>query len=371
MNIGIGALATSKHAGVRQSGIHQYAVNLIEHLPAALRDDQVIVYANNTPIKSESRSISVHNPVIPVEKPAVRVAWENLVLPLQVRRHNVDLYHGLAFTSPRAIGVPSVVTIHDLAFVRWPEQVPGRRSLYLSRAVRNSAKRAERVIAVSEYTKRDVIELLGVPADRIDVTPLGVDQSLRRASIEAIDAFRMTNGLTIPFFLAVGNLEPRKNLPALIRAFALAADEIPHDLVLVGAEGWRTKALHQALAEPAIRDRVRLQGFVPADELTLWYSACDFFIIPSLYEGFGLSLLEAMACGAPAIASNRASLPEVAGDAALLAEPDLESLAAALMVMAGNLELRTVLASKGPAQAANFTWQRTAELTVECYRKAV
>lgn len=371
MKIGIGALATSKNAGVRQSGIHRYAIQLIEHLADALGDDQAVVYAGNTSIETKNSSISVRKTPVPVEHPAVRVAWENLVLPLKARQDKIDLYHGLAFTVPEAVRIPSVVTIHDLAFLRWPEQVPDQRSRYLSRAVRAAVTRATRVIAVSEHTKHDVMDLLGVPEDRIDVTPLGVDPSMRPAGAAAIETFRERQGLANPYILAVGNLEPRKNLAALVRAFALVADCVPHYLVLVGAEGWRTEELHLSLDNPEIRNRVRLQGFVAPAELPLWYSSCEFFVIPSHYEGFGLSLLEALACGAPAISSNRASLPEVGGDAALLVDPEIEPLAAALKIMAENQDFRSLLSSKGPVQAANFTWQRTAELTVESYRKAV
>jgi glycosyltransferase involved in cell wall biosynthesis len=371
MIIGIGALATSTRPGVRQSGIHRYAVELIGHLGNALGDDRAIIYTGSTSNNPGSQSISVRNPSISVEHPVARIAWENLVLPLRMRRDGIDLYHGLAFTSPRGIGTPSIVTIHDLAFLSWPEQVPGRRSRYLSRAVRDSVRRAERVIAVSEHTKCDVIELLGMPEERIDVTPLGVDLSMKRAGSDAVEAFRGQHRLENPFILAVGNLEPRKNLTALVRAFASVVNHIPHNLVLVGAEGWRTESLHRVLEEPALRGRVRLQGFASPEDLPLWYSACDMFVIPSLYEGFGLTLLEALACGAPSIASNRASLPEVAGDAALLVDPDAESLAAAIETLAGDQELRNRLAAQGPIQAAHFSWQRTAELTVASYRKAL
>jgi glycosyltransferase involved in cell wall biosynthesis len=371
MKVGIGALATSKYAGVRQSGVHRYAIKLIEHLPCALPDDQLIVYAGNTPIDQQIGAVTVRKARVPIEHPAARIAWEHLVLPLQVRQDRIDLYHGLAFASPMGIGVPSIVTIHDLAFLQWPEQVPGRRSQYLSRIVRGSVKRAQRVIAVSGHTKRDIVELLGVPDDRIDVTPLGVDATMQRPGADAIEAFNQEQGLENPFVLAVGNLEPRKNLATLVQAFASVAGRIPHDLVLVGAEGWRTEALHQALGNPSLRGRVRLQGFVPPDELPLWYSACDIFTIPSLYEGFGLPLLEAMACGAPAIASNRSSLPEVAGDAALLVDPDVESISAAIEHLATDHELRSLLSDKATARAAHFTWRRTAELTAECYRKAL
>jgi glycosyltransferase involved in cell wall biosynthesis len=243
--------------------------------------------------------------------------------------------------------------------------------MYLSRAVRSAAKQAKRVIAVSEATKRDVVDLLQVAPERIDVTPLGVDPRFRRPSAEAISDFRLANELTRPFVLAVGTREPRKNLPALIRAFAKVKGEIPHDLVHAGGAGWLPDELDRAVAEANLGDRLRFVDFVPHDDLPLWYSAADCFVMPSLYEGFGLPLLESMACGAPAIASNRSSLPEVAGDAALLCEPDDMSIAHALATVLHDGELRHRLHLAGPERSSQFTWQRTAELTAESYRKAL
>lgn len=371
MKIGIGALATSDKPGARQSGVHRYSVQLVRALPEAIGDGQLVVYSGMRWPGQPVPRIETRNPVISVEHPAARVAWERLVLPLHCRNDKLDLYHGLAFALPRGIKAPCVVTIHDLAFLQWPEQVPARRSRYLSRAVREAVRRAERVIAVSHHAKLDVMELLGVPEDRIDVTPLGVDPGMRRADVDAVMQFRREKGLSHPFILAVGNLEPRKNLGTLVRAFDAIAAEIPHELVLVGGEGWKTGELHEALAGSESASRVRLEGFVEPGELPLWYSACEMFVIPSLYEGFGLSLLEAMACGAPAIAANRAALPEVAGDAALLVEPEPEMLSEAMKKLANDTELRTRLGIAGPKRAAGFTWQRTAELTVESYRKVL
>jgi glycosyltransferase involved in cell wall biosynthesis len=373
MKVGIGALAASGRPGVRQSGVHRYAVHLIDALARTLDPgDEMVVYAGRSAVSLPAGAAArIHAPGLPTENPWLRIGWEH-ARPRSLTRHDgIDLYHGLAFSLPRGLRVPGVVTLHDLAFMRWLDQVPRRRSAYLSWAVRDAAARAGRIVTVSETTKRDAVDLLSVAPDRIDVTPLGVDPSMRRSSPEAVARFGLEEGLDRPFVLAVGNLEPRKNLPALIEAFASIARQVPHDLVLAGAEGWRNEALRAVLANPAIEGRVRLEGFVPPERLPLWYSACDIYAIPSLYEGFGLPLLEAMACGAPSLASTRGALPEVAGDAALLVDPDPDSIASGLLHLIEDEALRERLAAGGPAHAASFTWERTAALTLETYRKAL
>ncbi len=370
MRIGINGLLLSAESGYRQSGIDRYLRGLLSALPEALPDDELIVFADTVAIEPAGR-FGLHPAPAFTRNRALRVAWEQGGLPRAIKHDKLDLFHGAAFALPSRLPVPGVVTIHDLAFWRWPEQVPKRRGIYLARAVVSATKQARRIIAVSEATKRDVVELLQVDPDRVDVTPLGVDARLRRTPGEEIVAFRQRNELPHPFILAVGTREPRKNLPALIRAFASIAGSIPHDLIHAGGAGWLTDELDEAVAEANLGDRIRFVDYVPHDELPLWYSATDCFIMPSLYEGFGLPLLEAMACGAACIATNRSSLPDVAGDAALLCDPDEEGIAGALSTLLHDGELRQRLREAGPFRAAGFTWQRTAELTAESYRKAL
>ncbi len=370
MRIGINGLLLSSEAGYRQSGIDRYLRGLLSALPEALPGDDLTLFADAGAIEPQGR-FALHAAPGFTGNRALRIAWEQAGLPRAIRSDRLDLFHGTAFALPRRLPVPAVVTVHDLAFLRWPEQVPKRRALYLSRAVSSGARQAARMIAVSDATKRDIVELLQVDPARVDVTPLGVDDRFHRPPAEAIAEFRHANELTHPFILAVGTREPRKNLPALIRGFAQIKDEIPHDLVHAGGSGWLPDELDRAIAESNLGGRLRFVDFVPHHDLPLWYSAADCFVMPSLYEGFGLPLLEAMACGAPAIASNRSSLPEVAGDAALLCEPDAESVGSALAAVLHDGELRQRLHLAGPERARQFTWQRTAELTAASYRKAL
>jgi glycosyltransferase involved in cell wall biosynthesis len=369
--IGIGAQITTAQPGARQSGIHQYARELIAHLPEAIGEHSAVAFAAAGTIeKPASTRVSMEYLRLPVERASVRIAWEQTALPVHLRRHHVDLYHGLAFAMPRFPQSPTIVTFHDLAFLRWPDLVPTRRAAYLTRAVRHSARAARRFIAVSEHTRREMVDLLALDPDRIDVTPLGVDLSFAPKDESAVTRFRDQTGLTHPFVLAVGNLEPRKNLESLVRAFGDIAPEFPHHLVLLGAEGWKTQALHQAIRSSPASDRIHLPGFVRPQHLPLWYTACDLFVIPSVDEGFGLTLLEAMACGAPAVAARAGALPETAGDAAMLVEPDSESLGIAIASLLANDSAREVLSRRGPLRAAQFTWSRTAALTVAAYERA-
>ena len=370
IRIGINGLLLSGQAGYRQSGIDRYLRGLLSALPDALPNGDLIVYAEAGAIDPEGRFDLQTAPSFTRSR-ALRIAWEQTGLPRAASKDQLDLFHGTAFTLPNRLLSPGVVTIHDLAFLKWPEQVPKRRAAYLSRAVRSATKRAVRVIAVSEATKRDVVELLQIDPARIDVTPLGVDPRFRRPCGEELVAFRQRNGLTRPFVLAVGTREPRKNLPALIRAFAAIAGDVPHELIHAGGAGWLTGEIDRAIRETAIGDRIRFVDFVPHAELPRWYSAADCFVMPSLYEGFGLPLLEAMACGTPCLASDRSSLPEVGGDAAMYSAADADSIAAALGTLLHDAELRHRLHEAGPPRAASFTWQRTAERTASSYRKAL
>lgn len=370
MRIGINGLLLTGQAGYRQTGVSRYIERLVAAMPEAMSDAALLVYAG--------RGIALPSGVtgkfapIPMERPAVRIAWERAALPLLARANRLDLFHGTVNTLPPRLSCPAVVTVHDLAFLRWPEQVPVSRHRYLSAAVPDAVRRAARVIAVSEATKRDLVELLGVAGEKIAVTPLGVEERFSPPAAEALGAFRERKGLDRPFILTVCTLEPRKNLPRLLEAFARLRSELPHQLVIVGPEGWRTGALRETLAGLRLDDRLRLTGFVPDDELPLWYAAADLFAFPSLYEGFGLPVLEAMACGTPVVTSKASSMPEVAGDAAVYVDPEsVEAIAEGIRVIARDAALRDRAARAGADRSRGYTWQRTARLTAEVYREVV
>ena len=360
MRIGINARLLSGEPGVRQAGIGRYLDRLIAALPEALGPgDELVVLGQ---------------PVPAGESAPRRILWEQTTLPRLARRAGLSLLHAPVNVAPLAAPCPTVVTIHDLAFLRLPGVVPTGRRRYLTAMTRVSVARAARVLVVSEVTARDVVDLLGVPPERITVTPLGVDPAFQPRDPDALSVFRDQRGLDRPYILAVGTLEPRKGLTTLIPAFAAVARDVPHDLVLVGATGWMNTSLDQALAglPSPVRARVRLEGFVPAADLPSWYGAADVFAYPSLYEGFGLPVLEAMACGTPVVTSAVSALPEVAGDAALLIPPgNAEALANAIRRILDDPNLAAGMSGRGLARAALFPWSRTAETTVSAYHEAL
>jgi glycosyltransferase involved in cell wall biosynthesis len=373
VRIGINALLLNQGFGYRQTGVSRYIDRLLRALPDAIEPDELRVYAGrrSEPLNDELASGWKQAPVRG-ERPESRVIWEHLGLPAMARKDRLDLFHGPVNVVPPGLPCLSVVTIHDLALLRFPEQVTKKRYRYLSRTISASVKRASRVVTVSESTKRDIVELLSTEPEKIAVTPLGVDERFRRLDREGLARFREQAGVERPFALFVGTLEPRKNLTRLLDAFALIVNDVAHDLVVIGPEGWLTSEIHETAYQLIKRGRVQFRGFVPDGQLPAWYSACDLFAYPSLYEGFGLPVLEAMACGAPVLTSNVSALPEVVGDAAVTVDPSsVEAIAEGMKQILTNVELADDLGHRGLYRAKNFTWARTAELTVAAYREAV
>lgn len=261
----------------------------------------------------------------------------------------------------------TVVTVHDLSFLRHPEWFSAERARYYRAAFAITRRRAKRYIADSHATKRDLIEIARVAEDKIDVAHLGVSPDFRRADDTAIADVRERYKLPEHFFLYVGTLEPRKNLPRLLAAFDQAAEDVPEHLVIAGRAGWKVAGIQQALAVMRHSDRVHFPGFVEDADLPAVLSASEGFAWPSLFEGFGLPPLEALACGVPVLTSNTSSLPELFAGRAILVQP--ESVAEIAM------GLRRLADSGGRAEegavahAQGFTWAKTAAAVVESYRR--
>jgi glycosyltransferase involved in cell wall biosynthesis len=246
--------------------------------------------------------------------------------------------------------------------------------VYLNTFAPPSLRRADRVITISEDARRDVIELCGVPPERVTTILLAADDRFQPAPADEITAFRALHGLPERFVLYLGTLQPRKNIETLVRAYAQLRNEGSdnHALVIAGGRGWQFDSIFNLIRELGIEAFVHLPGFVPDDEQPLWYSSATVFAFPSRYEGFGLPLLEAMACGAPVVSSSASSLPEVVGDAGMLVDPsDVEGWCSALHQLLEDEPRRAALAAAGRGRAQAFSWRRMAAETVQVYREVL
>jgi glycosyltransferase involved in cell wall biosynthesis len=283
----------------------------------------------------------------------------------------VDIFHATNYFLPPVQKARRVVTFHDLAFLRNPEWCSPKIVGPFSRGMKRFAAEADAIIACSAATARDSVELLGADPARIHVVHEAVDEHFVPISRPtAVDFLVKHYDLQQPFLLFVSTLEPRKNIAALLEAFALVKDDIPHNLVLVGSTGWCMSGLDEQTQKLDLETRVRRIGYVERHtDLANFYSAADAFLFPSLYEGFGLPVLEAMTCGCPVITSDVAALPEVGGDAAHYVNPeDIDGLATAIRTVLLNERLRTMMSEKGILQAGTFSWRRCAQETLDVYR---
>lgn len=371
LRIGLNALLLStSQATYRSAGIHNYMSGLLPHLPAADERFAYTAYvAGDQPGLNGAMQQRLSGRA--ANHPVTRIAWEQFVQPVVSLRERVDLLHAMAFVSPLAAPLPQIVTVYDLSFRRLPRRFHPNRRAYLSMFTRLSCRRARRVIAISEHTRRDVATEFGIHPDRIDVVYPGCDPVFRRAPADEVSAFRERRGLPDKFILYLGTIEPRKNLSTLITAFAkLRARGIK--LICAGGRGWMFEDVFQTVEELHLSRDVIFPGFVPREELPLWYSAARVFVYPSSYEGFGIPVLEAMACGVPTITTNASSLPEVAGETARMVDPgDSDALAHALHELLHDDALRAQLSAAGPARARLFTWEEAAHLTTRSYARAL
>jgi alpha-1,3-rhamnosyl/mannosyltransferase len=282
---------------------------------------------------------------------------------------SADLYHSPYYLMPYFPGAPTVLTVYDVIPLRYPQFSSGRSRLLFRLTTRLALRAARSVIAITENARQDFIGEFGVRPERISAVPLGVDPAFRPAAEAERDAVRAKFGLPARFALYLGSNKPHKNLVTLVRAW-MAAPQTGAELVIAGAWDERYPEARR-LAEQSGATTIRWIGRVAEADLPALYSAAEVFVFPSLFEGFGLPVVEAMACGTPVICSNVTALPEVAGDAAVLIEPeDTASIETALSRVLGSADLRADLRERGLARAAQFSWETTARRTLEIYRQA-
>jgi len=349
-------------------GIGTYVSHLATELPAAAADDELVPFSASwagrpTPDGVPTATQSVGMPIR-----ALYPMWAWSRRPcLPARFGDLDVIHA---TNPAAIpparpGQALVVTIHDLAFERFPELYPPRWLRLYKRGLEIALREANAVLVPSRDTAA-AVATRGVEGERIHVTPLAAD-------LPADTGSPSPSPYDAPYVLFVGTLEPRKNLPRLVRAFRAAVREasLPHQLVLAGATGWQQDALANELAADG-EGLVHVPGRVAPNELDALYRGADAVAYPSLYEGFGLPVLEALAYGTPTLSSTTSAIPEVADDAALLVDPeDEDAIAGGLVRILSDETLRADLKEKGPKRAASFSWAATARATLDAYRTAM
>ena len=355
IRIGFNAALRSPSNDYRAAGMHRYIVGLLGGLELD-EDMDLNVYA-----PEGSRD------------PKRRILWEQLRLPRIIKKDNIDLLHGPAHALPWMLPkhIASVVTVHDLSFLRMPEVFPASKARYLQAVMQQAASKADAIISVSEFSKSELVNCLGVEPDRVTVVHNGIESDCKRASREEIDKIQRRYGLPNDYVLTLGTLQPRKNLETLIRAYARWRQEDPTipDLVVAGASGWGETDPAGLAAELGIESKLYLPGFVDAQDLPALYGGALCLTFPSLYEGFGLPALEAMAYGTPVIVADSSSLPEVVEDAGLCVPPaDIGAWIDAMRALNTKPELRGTLRSKGLARAAQFSWTRSADETAQVYR---
>ncbi len=373
MRIGLEVTAAVRQRG----GIGRYVRELLRALAALDSDNEYRLFfaAKNDdghglpdlPANFRARRLPFHDIWL------ARV-WQRLRAPLPVEliTGRVDVYHSPDFTLPPTLwNTPTLLTVHDLSFAHHPSSTaPGLRG-YLDIVVPRSVRRATHLLADSQATKDDLMALYHTPEEKITVLYAGVSGGFSPvADPGALAKVRERYGLgERPYVLSIGTLQPRKNHIRLIEAFDRALRHSEYNLVLAGGEGWLYDEVRAQVTKHELQNRVIFPGFVAEEHLTALYSAAAVMAFPSLYEGFGLPVLEAMACGVPVLASTAPCLPEVAGDAALMVDPrDVSAMAAAIEALVSQPELRDALRAKGLVRAAQFRWDKSAAELLSIYR---
>jgi glycosyltransferase involved in cell wall biosynthesis len=361
VSLQIGIDASRVDRGHR-TGTEQYSAQLLEALGGLDHLNRYTLYANSRAKPTLRLPPNFRARLIPFPR-----LWTHARLSLEMASRTPDVLfvpaHVVPLAHPR-----TVVTIHDLGYRAFPEAHPPLARRYLDWSTRWSAAAARRVIVPSEATARDLSAVYGTPPGRIVVIPHGHHPRFRPLNAATVDAGLARLGIARPYVLFVGTLQPRKNLARALVAFErLAARGWPGRLVLVGQRGWLSDPIFSTIARPdsAANSRVHLTGYLADEDVPIVYNGAEGLVFPSLYEGFGLPALEAMACGTPVLTSGTTSLPEVVGDAALLVDPlDTDAIASGMARLVGDAALRADLRQRGLARAGEFTWRRAAERTL-------
>lgn len=353
-----------------RTGIGSYTYNLTRNLLRIDNENEYVLihrYQTDNPIYREADEIIIPFPRIPLRE----TIGNNILLPFKLRKYKLDIIHDPSQISPFLFN-PSpkkVLTIHDLTPILFPETHGGIHTFLQNNILPRSLKRVDSIIAVSNSTKNDIISYFKIAEARVKVIYNGVDEIFQVLHEDEMEDVKEKYEIKHPFILYVGTLEPRKNIPTLLRAFYLLKKKgIQHRLVIAGGKGWKYKSVYKTVNELNLQKEVIFTGYIPSEDLPKIYNAADLFIYPSLYEGFGLPPLEAMACGTPVITSNTSSLPEVVGDAGILVDPlDVKKIADVMYKVLNNMDVRDRMVKRGLERAKMFSWEKCAEETLGVY----
>lgn len=366
-------IAIDAHSvGAKLGGNESYAVNLVEALAQidCVNDYTLFVTTGEAFEKFHQRWPNFKVQTTLPHTPLIRIP---LTLSAELRKNPVDVLH-VQFTAPPFCPCPVVVSIHDLSFEHLPETFKRRSRTQLRLTVRHSARRANKILTLSEHTRHDVSEMYGIDLNRIEAIPLAAPAHYAPVEDEReLQRVRHTYGIHGEYILCVGSIQPRKNLVRLVKAYALLKSSLGSrrpKLVFVGKRAWLYDETLRALESLYVQDSVVLTGYVPDSDLPALYSGALCFVYPSIFEGFGLPPLEAMKCGTPVIVGNATSLPEVVGDAALTVDPyDVEAIARGLERVINDSVYRAELSVKGRERASLFDWRETARRTLQVYEE--
>ena len=360
----------------QMAGAGVYTDSLARALAAVDAENEYVLFARSDAFDGLQRERPSFRVVrVGARSRATRLVWEQLVLPAQLRSRAVDVLHSPHHTAPLlTFGCRRVITFHDLTFFILPERYPRKRRLYFRAFSWATAKVADRLICPSQAIRDDIVRILHTPPEKVRPIAEAASPAFRVIDDEA-QLSRMRRRFQLPerFILSVGSLEPGKNRTTLLKAFAdLRRRGVEHKLVVAGQRAWKFGDDFRLAEELGLAAEVIFTGYVQPEDMPVLYNAADLFVFPSLYEGFGLPPLEAMACGVPVVASNVSSIPEVVGDAAILTDPrDAAALCDAMERILKDVGLQASLRKRGLERAAGFSWEKAARETIAVYEEAL